>query len=166
MSKEYQIQFEPMSLGTHHLEFSVDHDLFRKWGNEDLLSADIIVDVDLNKTANMLDLRFKFEGQFQLPCDRCNESLFVPLQEEGKLIVKYGQVSHEEMDDLIILGDNEHVVDLESYLYESISLMIPRRNVHSEEDCDPEVLKMLKEKEEETKDKIDPRWENLRDKTF
>lgn len=149
-------------MGSHRLEFAVDGNLFSKWGNNDLMSADVMIDVEMIKSANMLDLRLEFEGQFQLPCDRCNESLYIPLKEGGKLIVKYGQISHEEMDDLIILGDNEHVLDLEYYFYESLSLMIPARNVHDEEDCDPEVLKLLKGKINNNNDEVDPRWESLK----
>ena len=163
MIKQFQIQFEPMSLGSHHLEFQADQELFKRMGNEEVLSADVIIDIDLNKSANMMDLRITYEGQIELPCDRCNEGLYIPLKETGMLIVKYGQVEHEEIDDLLILDDKEHVLDLEAYFYESLSLMIPQRKVHDEADCDPAVLKVLKDLENENENKIDPRWEGLKE---
>ena len=163
MSKQFQIQFEPMNLGSHQLEFMIDQELFKKWENGEVLSADVIIDIELNKSANMMDLRFTYEGQLEVPCDRCNEGLYIPLRETGKLIVKYGQVEHEEIDDFLILDDKEHVLDLEAYFYESLSLLIPQRKVHDEADCDPAVLSILKDSVEENNNKIDPRWEGLKE---
>ena len=162
--KPYVVQFEQLNLGEHHFDFDVDSWLFKEYENEDVLDASFKIDLILYKTGNMMNMKFRYDGKFTLPCDRCTEAMFLPIMEESKLVVKFGQEHHEDLDELIVLEDHEHEIDLTQYFYESLSLFIPVRHVHNEKECNPEILKRLRNTDAEGEsDETDPRWEKLKE---
>lgn len=160
MRSEYIVQFERLGLGEHQFDFTADQNLFE--GNEEVLKANVTIDLTLYKTGNMMDMRFEFNGFMTLPCDRCNDPLEMNVNDNSELVVKFGQTEHEDLDDLIVLDDHEYEIDLKQYLYETLSLLIPIRHVHEEKDCNPEILKKINSVEEGKND-IDPRWEKLKE---
>ena len=159
--RPFVVKFEQLSHGSHDFEFEIDKLLFKT--NEDVLDAKFKVDLDLYKTGNMMDMKFYFTGSFMLPCDRCNEALWVDIEDESKLVVKYGQTHHEDLDELIVLEDHEHELDLEQYFYETLSLFIPARRVHEEKDCNPDIIAKLGKSDDDSEGETDPRWEKLKE---
>ena len=163
MNRPYTIQFESLSLGKHEFFFEVDHSIFEESNIKELLDTQINAKVYLTKTDNMMDLNVHFKGQLTLPCDRCTGIMKIPVDEEARLVIKYRQEDHEDLEDLMILDDRDHEIKLFDFFYENINLMLPQRNVHIESDCDPEVIKMLNTTWElESEIKSDPRWEKLK----
>ena len=159
----FVVKFEQLSLGEHEFTFKAGKMLFEGSGNEDVLDANFDIDLMLYKTGNMMELKFHYTGDFVLPCDRCNDPVEVSVEDETKLALKFGQVHHEDLDELIVLEDHEHEIDLKQYLYECISLMIPFRHVHEEENCNAEILKKLGRIKEDASSDTDPRWQKLKE---
>lgn len=163
MKSPYVIKFEHLGLGEHNFDFVADEKIFEGSGNEDIIKADFNIFLKLYKTGNMMNLDFNFEGIVTMPCDRCNDEMELNLEGDSKLVVKYGQSHHEDLDEMIVLEDHEHEFDLTQYIYESLSLLIPARHVHDEKDCNQEILKALHITEEKNStENIDPRWEKLK----
>ena len=163
MRSKHIIQFEGLSLGHHEFDFDVDKSLFDRAELRDILDAKIEVKVYLSKSDNMMNLDMVFSGYIAIPCDRCVEEMKIQIDDEAKLVVKYGQVENENLDDLFVLKDHEHEIQLGDYFYENLSLMIPQRNVHDESECDQEVIKMLKGTDNIVENEsTDPRWEKLK----
>ena len=163
MRSRHIIQFEGLSLGEHEFDFEVDKSMFVETGVKEILDTKIGIKVYLKKSENMMNLDMLYNGHFIIPCDRCNEEMKILIDDEAKLVVKYGQVEHEELDDLLVLKDHEHEINLSDFFYEHLSLMIPQRNVHDENECDQEVIKMLSDSQKEVESKTtDPRWEKLK----
>ena len=160
----YVVQIEQLSLGQHKFNFEADKLIFERNGNDEVLDANFQIDLELYKTGNMMDMKFHYAGNVDLACDRCNDPVTLPIEDESKLVVKYGQAHHEDLDELVVLEDHEHEIDLEQYFYESLSLIIPFRHVHEEKDCNKEILKKLgKIQEESSNDDVDPRWQKLKE---
>lgn len=163
MRSKHIIQFEGLSLGDHEFDFDIDKSLFDETEIKEILDTKVEVKVYLRKSENMMNLDILFKGHIALPCDRCDEEMKIQIDDEAKLVVKYGQVENENLDDLIILKDHEHEIQLGDYFYENLSLMIPQRNVHDESECDQEVIKMLKDTNNKIENEsTDPRWEKLK----
>ncbi len=164
MKGPYVLQFEQMSPGEHHLTFDADRAVFERNGNEEILDAEFSIELNLYKTGNMMDMKFHYKGRASMPCDRCNDPVEVSVDGESKLVVKFGQSHHEDLDELIVLEDHEHELNLEQYFYESLSLMLPVRHVHDEKDCNQEIIKKLGEyREKPSEDDVDPRWQKLKE---
>ena len=57
--------------------------------------------------------------------------------------VKFGDKHDEENDELFVIAPEEYKIDVAPLLYEFISLQVPLRKVHEEDDCNPEVIARL-----------------------
>jgi len=157
------VKFEQLSLGEHEFSFKANKALFEGSGNEDVLDSNFDINLKLYKTGNMMDLKFQYTGDFVLPCDRCNDPMKISINEESKLAVKFGQIHHEDLDELIVLEDHEHEIDLKQYFYECLSLMIPVRHVHDEKKCNEEILNKLGRVQKNDLSDADPRWQKLKE---
>jgi len=69
-------------------------------------------------------------------------------------------------ENVVMISSKEHEIDVSQYIYEFISLMIPMRNIHGENDgegCDPEILKEMEKHIVKDNNSSDPRWDALKD---
>ena len=113
----------------------------------------------------MLELVFAIEGQAKLVCDRCAGEYMQAVSGSNRLIVKYGQEQQEVSDEILVIPESRHQLDVSSYIYEYIVLLLPYKRVHPPDEngngtCDPEMIRLLegKAKSETT----DPRWDELK----
>jgi uncharacterized protein len=167
-SEKYVINFGGLPKGVHEFVFEVDETFFEQYENSIVqkVSADILVTLD--KKEDMLLLDFTIEGTATLPCDRCLEEMDIELEGYNELIVKFGENEGEESEDVIIIPTKAHELDVSQYIYEFITMLMPLRNVHPDDEnnastCNPEALKALeKYKIHEEQKPIDPRWEGLK----
>lgn len=163
------IQFSGLADGTHQFEFSVDGLFFREFDYTEISDCKILVQIEMKKQPDMLEMKFTFSGFVVCECDRCLEEYQQPVSGKEQLIVKFGENADEENDEIIVLPPHEHQVDLSKYIYESIVLLLPQRRVHPEDengksDCNPEIIKKLNELSNQKN--IDPRWEDLKKLTL
>ena len=176
VTKEFLIPFIGLKLGKHRFEYQIDKTFFDFFEFDEFASANITVNVVLEKKNTMLELNFKQAGTINIPCDLTNEDFDLPIKSNLKLIVRFGEVFNDENEDLLILPIGEHQVDVSQYIYEMIVLSIPLKKVHpgvKDGTLETETLSKLKEisvleqkhqKEElELKaEHIDPRWDKLK----
>ncbi len=160
---EYNIQFVGLKQGTHFYEFNVDNSFFEEFDCLDYDKAMFKVDLEFIKQSTMMRLNFNFAGTILVPCDRCLNEVEIPVEGEGNLVIKFGQSKFEETDEILVLPENEFEINIASYIYEYISVHIPRKRVHTESECDADVLKKLNKLEEKKETEIDPRWSGLKD---
>ena len=64
----------------------------------------------------------------------------IPVDFEGRLIVRFSEEEHEYDGEVLWLVPGEDEVDLAQYIYESIVLSLPYQRVHPEGECDPDML--------------------------
>lgn len=168
--KEYIIQFVGLSVGEHLYEYDINDTFFENLDFSEIKQGNITVNLNLLKQSTMMVLNFNISGTVNMNCDRCTGELNLPINGDYKLIIKVGgNDASDENDDIITIATNEHELDISQYLYEYITLSLPIRRVHpdnekGESTCDKEMLKKLKQflTEEEIKNQMDPRWEGLK----
>jgi uncharacterized metal-binding protein YceD (DUF177 family) len=84
--------------------------------------------------------------------------------------VKWGEEAGEIEDDVLIVGRDEHEIEVGQYLYEFIILALPYQRIHPEDEdgystCNPEMLKKLEAHQAQETDQselTDPRWDVLK----
>jgi uncharacterized metal-binding protein YceD (DUF177 family) len=160
--KEYTIQFVGLSVGEHEYEYNIKDAFFDDFEYSEIKHANI----------NMMVIHFDISGTVNMDCDRCTTEFDLPITGNYKLIVKMG--GHEtgnEDDDIITVATNEHELDLTQYIYEYITLSLPIKRVHPDDEngnntCNKEVLSKLEnfliEEEKQDEDESDPRWNDLK----
>lgn len=162
---DYTISFSGLVIGEYEFDFEVDKTLFEEYENEDILNADVSLNVLLKKEERMMSFDFSFEGVLNVLCDRCLDPLDIDVRGVNTLFVKFGEENKEEEDDVIIISNKENKIDLSQYIYEYILMQKPMRCVHKEGECNKDMLERIN-KIENNKESIDPRWESLKDIKF
>ena len=163
--KDYTISFSGLSIGEYEFDFEVDNTLFEEYENEDILGADVSLNVLLKKEERMMSFDFSFEGVLNVLCDRCLDPLNIDVRGVNTLFVKFGEENKEEDDDVIIISNKENKIDLSQYIYEYILMQKPMQCVHKEGECNKDMLDRINKIDEIT-ESIDPRWESLKDIKF
>lgn len=163
--KDYTISFSGLTIGEYEFDFEVDNTLFEEYENEDILGAEVSLNVLLKKEERIMSFDFSFEGILNVLCDRCLEPLDIDVRGVNTLLVKFGDENKEEDDDVIVISNKENKINLSQYIYEYILMQKPMQCVHKEGECNKDMLDRINKIDEIT-ESIDPRWESLKDIKF
>ena len=132
--------------------------------------------VELNKSATMIQLNFHTVGSVTLTCDRSLEPFEEPIDQDDRIILKFGDHNEELTDEIEIINRNTTRINVARYIFDFIALALPVKKIHpdlrdEEDEIDPldeadgilvySSEDVAEETEEET-EKIDPRWEALK----
>ena len=169
---EYLISFVGLKLGKHQFEYQINKAFFDHFEYDDFESADIKVDLVLEKKSLMLELHFNHKGSVHVPCDVTGEMFDLPVEGNLRVVVQFGDEFNNENEELLILPHGEHQLDVSQYIYEMIALSVPLRRVHpgvEDGTLQSEALDKLNElkvteveEEVEEEKEIDPRWDKLK----
>jgi len=164
---DYIIPIVGLKLGDHAYQFKVDGKFFEEFENTELEDGVLDVDLVLTKRPNLMELVFHVKGQIETFCDRCGGALELPLEHKEMRIIKFSQEDFNNTDEILVLGNDEHEIDVSHMIYETIALGLPSRRVHDEsvngQSCDQEVLDKLSEyQEKEESEDVDDRWSALK----
>ncbi len=168
-SEKYTVNFGSLPKGIHEFVFEINDEFFEQFENTIVqkMTADVLVTLDKQDLLLLFD--FTIEGTATLSCDRCLEEMQLAVEGYNELIVKFGETAEEESEDVIVIPNKAHELDLSQFIYEYITMLIPLRNVHPDDErgnstCNPEAMKDLEKYKihEEEEKKIDPRWEALK----
>jgi uncharacterized protein len=147
--KAFQLNFGSLADGNHTFQYHIDSDFFENFENSLLQTADIQVKLSLHKTYNLLTLDFELVGTIQAPCDICTEPVDIRVDTTDTLLVKLiSEELESDRPDVIYLIQGSTQVDISQHLYELVSLSLPMRRTHPEDEngvptCDPAVLKHI-----------------------
>ena len=163
--KQFVIQFGGLKSGLHQFSFEIEDLFFGKFEYSEIKKGNATVKIDFEREEKLLILNFFIDGKVEMHCDRCYELFLLPINGKERLIVKFGNDFHEENEEVQIIPEGETQIDIRSFVYEFIHLLIPFRRVHPEDEngnnlCDPEIIKRIDERESSYEP--DPRWEVLK----
>lgn len=160
--KQYKIPFVGLSVGKHEYEFDLTETFFSLFEFGEIEVSEIHVDVVLDKGSNMMTLDFDVFGTAEQSCDRCGDTITVNLDGEYRLIVKFGDTTDRNNDEILILGTAEYELDLSQYLYEYAQLSLPVKRVHENRaDCNEDMIDLIDDYSTD-EEKSDPRWDALK----
>jgi len=167
VKNQFEIPFVGLKIGIHDFEFKIDKSFFEALPYSIVHNGDLKVWIELEKKENMLIADFDFFGTVKMDCSRCNEEMDVEV--EGDLTIYYSFGNEETEDEnLIVIPHESYQIDVTQPIYEMITMAIPLRPVHEEDECDEEMVKLIEKfqnqpKEDVNKEEnIDPRWSVLK----
>ena len=162
---EFLIPVSGLALGVHDYRFDINDDFFVDLDYSEVKQGRVTVDLEVLREELMMTLNFHLKGEVLVPCDRCADEFYIPIQSEQVFYIKFGAEGVEESDDVVVVPAEEHAFDVRSLIYEYIILSIPIYRVHPEGECNPEVLALLSHDEEPSDEETetDPRWAALKD---
>ena len=159
------IQFSGLKLGNYTYDYTLDDSFFSDYKNEKILGGNVVFNVKMEKRERMLMFYFHYEGSVRTTCDRCLEEMDFPVKGDEQMCVKFSDTEKSDNEDITILPEKAFEIDLSQWMYEYVAVSIPIQTIHSENGCNPEMMKYLSEEnnaaEIQSAD-IDPRWDVLR----
>lgn len=167
LSNPYLISFTGLKNGEHKYDYVIDDFFFKQREYSEIQQAHIDAKVTLIKEIHLLVFDIKMEGTINVMCDRCGDAFDFPVWGEKKLIISLTNDRFED-DDIVSIPLDSSEIDIAQYLYEYVTLLLPQRRIHPDKEggasgCNAEALKILnKLSEKKGEDKIDPRWEALK----
>ena len=154
-----------LALGVHDFKFDINDAFFTDLDYSEVKHGQVTVDLEAVREELMITLNFSMEGKVLVPCDRCADEFYIPIQSEQVFYIKLGTEEVEESDDVVVVPADQHAYDIRSLVYEYIILSIPIHRVHPEGECNPKVLALLSHDEETVEEsavETDPRWAALK----
>ncbi|SEF77729.1 Uncharacterized ACR, COG1399 [Halpernia humi] len=165
--RNYDIAFSGLKDGKHDFRFEVNQAFFNLFETEQEFSnPKIIADVFLDKHSTFLEFEINVKGSIQLVCDITLKDFDYPIENQIKVLVKFGEVYDDSDVDIITIPHKENAFNIAQLLYEDIVLTVPMKKVSpdlSQEDI--ALLEKFSPQEdeiEEQEDEIDPRWNALK----
>lgn len=167
----YQIPIISLEDKSYRYSFEGGDDFFKAFEQEWVQKGKFQAEIELNKSATMIQVLMKIKGHLNLICDRSNEEFEFPLDIQEKLIYKYGDHFEDLGDNLFLIDRKEPKLDLSQDLYDFIALQVPMKKLHprfvkpEDESAENEFLYTtakdtdIPKTEEEN---IDPRWAALK----
>jgi uncharacterized protein len=160
---KYNIPFLGLTIGHHTFEFKVGQAFFAEREYSIVHHGEVMVALQLEKKETMLIAVYHILGAVSSACDRCGEPVEVPIKGEYRIIYKFGFEDSGD-ESLVVLHPDVYMLELDDTFYELITLSLPNRLKHAAGDCDPEVLKLLsnyneEDDEDEEEDDLDEEFE-------
>jgi len=163
--ERYTLAFHGLKPGAHQFDYHVGAKFFEVAEDSEISDGAISVTVKMVKEERMMDLHFTLAGHVVVRCDRCADPLDIDVAGEERLIIKLGDRFEEETDEVQIIPESLHQLDLAPFIYEYIHLLLPARKVHPDDEqgvstCNPAILDKLRELTGHPA--ADPRWDALK----
>lgn len=174
--RKYDIAFSGLKNGKHSFEFEIDKKFF------DLFEADvefetpkILAKILLDKHSTFLDFTIDVEGSVDLYCDISGGIFTYPIDNEIKVLVKFGESYDDSNDEVITIPMSDYEFNVSQLIYEATLLSIPMKKISPEVENHPEYKELLEKYSpvfeedldldqfsEEEDEEIDPRWAALK----
>ena len=166
MKSQFEIPFVGLKIGHHDFELNIDDTFFESLPFSTIEKGDLKVWLDLEKKESMLVADFEVCGIIKGTCCRCNEEMDVEVEGEMTIYYKFGN-ENEEDDNLIVIPFDSYEINVQQAIYELITVSIPSRPIHEDNECEKEMVELIKkytqpEQKKEDDNDVDPRWEALK----
>lgn len=148
----YKVDLKGMATDTVSYRWQADNDFFSAVQGPEIKQGLLDVALRVKRTSGAYELEFQLQGEVEVTCDRCLESMNQPIDAFCTLRVVMGEDFVDD-GDVVVIPEREGVINVAWNIYEFAALQIPLRHVHP--DCEA-----LSESSEE--ERVDPRWAELK----
>ena len=166
--RNYDLSFSGLKNGKHTFHFEIDQAFFQLFDTEQEFSdPKITAEVLLDKHTTFLEFFIKTKGDVELICDITSQPFRHPIENEIKVLVKFGEEYDDSDEEVIQIPMQDHAFNVAQLIYEDVVLSVPMKKISpdvSDEDLEilekfsPKAEKITEEKESEN----DPRWDALK----
>ena len=162
--RNYDVSFSGLKTGKHEFRFETDKEFFQLFDTEqEFTNPKIAVDVLLDRHSTFLEFEIKVSGTVELVCDITNENFDYPIENQIKVLVKFGEEYDDSKEDVITIPTGDHAFNVAQLIYENVALSIPMKKVSPNvSDEDLAILDKFSPKEDEEEQNSDPRWDALK----
>ncbi len=148
MNGDFIIPLNGLATGSHEYEWKVGKEFFESFENLEILDAELVASVVVEKSGRYLGIDCEVEGDVTVECDRCLDELQMPIDAEIRLSIKYGEEEsseeHREGErEVVFVPETDAEFDMSQIIYDYVCLALPMQRHHDEGECNPEAMKYL-----------------------
>ena len=148
MNGDFIIPLNGLATGSHEYEWKVGKEFFESFENLEILDAELVASVVVEKSGRYLGIDCEVEGDVAVECDRCLDELQMPIYAEIRLSVKYGEEEsseeHREGErEVVFVPETDAEFDMSQIIYDYVCLALPMQRVHEDGECNPEAIRHL-----------------------
>jgi uncharacterized metal-binding protein YceD (DUF177 family) len=167
----YILNLSHLPDGEHKFEYKLSESFFAQFDDIEFNDGNIDVEIVAEKRFSTVNLTFDINGSVNVPCDRCLEKMILDVETKEKLLVKIGENSLYEDDDVLTIDERDGELDIAWFLYEFIATSVPMQHSHADGKCDTEMMEQLNRYAVADKNddfsktetnRNDPRWDALK----
>lgn len=141
---EFIIPFVGLKQGKHVFEFDITDAFFDTFEYSIIQKGKVHIEFTLDKKDTMMVGEFQVEGSVETSCDRCNDSIEVPIEGEFRLVYKFDNKESED-EALVIIYPEEYELHIKDTLLEFMTVLLPIRTIHPQGECNEEMMQLLNE---------------------
>lgn len=168
-NKEFIIVFSGLKEGFHEFKYVIQDSFFENFLFEpNFTKSKFQVELMLEKKATFMELHFLIKGKAEFECDLTLEPFEKDIESKYKIIAKFGEEFNDDDEGIIVLPRTCMQIDLAHYIYETLVLAIPSKNIHPKVisgEMKSNLIDRLGEIKVEDKNEeraIDERWNKLK----
>lgn len=166
-SKEYIIPFKGLKLGGHQFKYSIEKKFFETYQYDEFIDSNVEVTLRFVKKETLFELFFNMNGTVLVNCDISGEEFNQSVEGSLNLIVTFGETFNNDNEELLIIPHHDYELDISQFIYELIVLNTPIKRIHPgvlDGTLHSKALDKLATLQKKTQeDKIDPRWDKLKE---
>ena len=139
-----------MILNHYHSNYSfeIGNIFFEKFEYSDIKEAYIKADINIKRYSQSYMLNISIVGEiYNFLCDLCAEKITIPIEKKTSFILEENPHDLNSNDEIIYINPNQRVLNIKQILFEIITLSIPNKRVHKNDEhskCDQKMLKTIK----------------------
>ena len=153
--------------GPESLHFDLGSDFFEAVEADGIHGGELSVDVRVDKASGVARLDFDIKGHVILPCDLCLDDMRQPVSATAQLTARLGDEPRDDGDEVVV-DRRDGLLDFSWFVYETVALAIPIKHTHADGECNPAMLRRLREHTPANDDETaapptDERWAKLKE---
>lgn len=172
--KNYNVSFSGLALGEHTFEFEISQAFFDLFTfDQDFEDPQVVINLVLVKKQTFLELHLKASGTVLVNCDLTDEPYRQPIENKMEIVVKFGHEFDDSDDEVWIIPEGEHEINVAQLCYELVLLSIPNKRVNPNLESgqaqealdllDKYAPKPIEDQPVSEEESTDPRWDSLKE---
>ena len=147
-------------------DFELNDRFLEEFGRDVLEGVDCKVRLYVVQKGDWIEIQCAIKGNARVQCDRCLEDLFLPVDVDETLTVRFDAAPEEVVsddDNTIILREGTSEMDMAQILYDLVCVSLPMSRVHPEGGCNPDALSRLSKEEDEAREPVNTPFSGLKE---
>lgn len=140
--ENYIIDLTDSRITSSSYEFVIGDSFFEQFGGA-ISRGDIHTVVTCEYSGGLFRFSIHSKGQVVTPCDRCLADVKLMIDTTDVLVAKLG-TAYSDDGDCVTVSQNDGELDLSPFIYEYITLSLPIKCVHEDDECDLDMVLALK----------------------
>ena len=146
MNENFIIPLNGLTAGKNEFFLHAGKEFFDSFENEEIFDADLQIRILVEKSGRYIGVDCDIEGYLTVECDRCLDMLEMPIDEQVRLSVKFGEQEDSEMSqdaerEVIFVKNDDAQLDMSQIVYDYSCLALPMQRTHEDGECNPDAMK-------------------------